>query len=99
MAGAGSTPTEGHSSTAPNHCQTPDDPQPHSLGGGLQTLNEEIVEDAIARVLQSTPEKALGVAVAWVEKKGKISKELVEDGQSTEQQKKFYKEVLKNVYT
>ena len=77
----------------------PNDPQIHSLGGGLHVLNESIVEDAIARVLHENPEKALGVAVAWVEKKGRISKEIVEDGQSTEQQKKFYKEVLKNVYT
>ena len=65
----------------------------------MQELNEAIVEDAIARVLHENPEKALGVAVSWVEKKGRISKEMVEDGQSTEQQKKFYKEVLKNVYT
>jgi len=53
----------------------PDDALPHSQGGGLQKLTEEIFEDALVRVLYEDPTKALAPALAFLDKKKSLSVE------------------------
>jgi len=53
----------------------PNDALPHSQGGGLQKLTEEIFEDALVRVLYEDPTKALAPALAFLDKKKSLSVE------------------------
>ncbi|MCJ7481507.1 MAG: hypothetical protein MUO31_00925 [Thermodesulfovibrionales bacterium] len=65
---------------------------------GILKLTEEILEDALVRVLQQDPAKALGPALAFLDKKKSLSIN-DDDTQQTEDQKTYYNEVLKNVYS
>ncbi len=53
----------------------PDDSGSHSPRGGLQELTEAIFEDALCRVLQTDPAKALGPALSFLDKKKQLSVE------------------------
>ena len=60
-------------------------------------LTEEILETALVRALIDDPIKALNPALAFLDKKKSLS---VNDGETeqTEDQKKYYNEVLRNIY-
>ena len=59
---------------------SPDLPPLPPSPGGFFSLTEEILEDALVRVLQSDPAKALGPAIAFLDKKKGLS---VEDQDTT----------------
>ena len=65
--------------------------------GILLKITEEILEDALARVLESDPVKALGPALTFLDKKKSLSIN-DDDTMQTEEQKKYYNEVLNNIY-
>jgi len=78
------------------HSQTPQSRQGDKPGTPLK-LTEEILETALVHALIDDPIKALNPALAFLDKKKSLS---VEDGdtEQTEDQKKYYNEVLKNIY-
>ena len=79
------------------HLSTSDDARQGDKPGTPLKLTEEVLEDALVRVLQSDPTKALGPALTFLDKKKSLS---VNDDETeqTEDQKKYYNEVLNNIY-
>ena len=68
---------------------TPDEGRSHSPTGGLRKLTEEVFEDALVRVLDTDPAKALGPALAFLDKKKSLSIEDTDTHQSTIAQDKM----------
>lgn len=61
-------------------------------------LTEEVVEDAIVRVLQTNPEKAISVATSFLDKKKAISIEDQDEMEMSSKMKHYYQGVLENIY-
>lgn len=71
---------------------------PPTTKGKLRKLTEEILENAIVEVLETEPSKGLSTALAFLDKKKQLQVEDTMEQQISDKQKKYYNEVLKNVY-
>ena len=78
------------------HSQTPQSRQGDKPGTPLK-LTEEVLETALVKALRDDPIKALNPALAFLDKKKSLSV-ADDETEQTEDQKKYYNEVLSNVY-